>query len=84
MQAKLLRALQQKEIQRVGGEEVIQVDVRIVAATNRDLEVDVAGGRFREDLFYRLNVVPLSVPPWRWICCSNMTGPVTCANWKTP
>ncbi len=65
MQAKLLRVLQQKEIQRVGGDEVIDVDVRIVAATNRDLETEVAEGRFREDLFYRLNVMPMTVPPLR-------------------
>ncbi|WP_319405410.1 sigma-54 dependent transcriptional regulator [uncultured Desulfosarcina sp.] len=65
MQAKLLRVLQQKEIQRVGGNDVIQVDVRIVSATNRDLEAEVAEGRFREDLFYRLNVMPLNVPPLR-------------------
>ncbi|GAB6904587.1 sigma 54-interacting transcriptional regulator [Desulfosarcina cetonica] len=65
MQAKLLRVLQQKEIQRVGGEEVIQVDVRIVTATHRNLAIEVAEGRFREDLFYRLNVMPVDVPPLR-------------------
>ena len=63
MQAKLLRVLQEREVQRVGGEETIKVNVRIVAATNRNLEADLAKGRFREDLFYRLNVMNLNVPP---------------------
>lgn len=62
MQAKLLRAIQEREIQRVGGDTPIQVDVRIVAATNRDLLEDVNDGKFREDLYYRLNVVNLRVP----------------------
>jgi two-component system response regulator HydG len=65
MQAKLLRAIQEKEIQRVGGEETIHVDVRILAATNRELQKEVSEGKFREDLFYRLNVVSLNVPPLR-------------------
>ncbi|MDY0096679.1 MAG: sigma 54-interacting transcriptional regulator, partial [Candidatus Vecturithrix sp.] len=65
MQAKLLRVIQEREFQRVGGEETLSVDVRILAATNRDLEEDVRQGEFREDLFYRLNVVTLRVPPLR-------------------
>ncbi len=65
MQAKLLRALQEHEIQRVGGEEPLKVDVRILAATNRVLEDEVKNGTFREDLYYRLNVVNLTVPPLR-------------------
>ncbi|MBL8206399.1 MAG: sigma-54-dependent Fis family transcriptional regulator [Blastocatellia bacterium] len=65
MQAKLLRALQEKEITRVGGTKSIKVDVRVLAATNRDLESMVKEKRFREDLFYRLNVIPLDIPPLR-------------------
>jgi two-component system response regulator HydG len=62
MQVKLLRALQEREITRVGGEEVIKVDVRVIAATNKDLIQDIESERFREDLYYRLNVVTLKVP----------------------
>jgi len=65
MQAKLLRVLQEKEIVRVGGTKPITVDVRVIAATNVNLEKEVANGRFREDLYYRLNRIPIHIPPLR-------------------
>ena len=65
MQVKLLRAIQSREIQRVGNDQTIQVDVRIVAATNRDLKAEVEAGNFRQDLYYRLNVMTVVVPPLR-------------------
>jgi transcriptional regulator with PAS, ATPase and Fis domain len=65
LQAKLLRFLEEKTFKRVGGLTDVRVDVRVVAATNRDLEQDVEGGTFREDLFYRLQVMPIVLPPLR-------------------
>lgn len=65
IQVKLLRVLQEKKFERVGGQETIEVDVRVVAATNRNLEEEVKAGRFREDLYYRLNVVHIEVPALR-------------------
>jgi DNA-binding NtrC family response regulator len=64
-QVDLLRVLQQKEVQRLGGEDVVEVDVRIIAATNRDLSMAIRENRFREDLYYRLNVITVKIPPLR-------------------
>lgn len=64
-QAKVLRALQEQQFTRVGGTKLMKVDVRVLAASNKDLEKEIARGQFREDLFYRLNVVPIIVPPLR-------------------
>ena len=64
-QAKVLRVLQDGVVTRIGGAKTVQVDVRVLAATNKDVEAEIAAGRFREDLFYRLNVVPIHVPPLR-------------------
>ncbi|MFP4408213.1 MAG: sigma-54 interaction domain-containing protein, partial [Spirochaetaceae bacterium] len=65
VQVKILRVLQEKKFERVGGEETLEVDVRIISATNRDLKQAIEEGRFREDLFYRLNVVNIHIPPLR-------------------
>ena len=65
LQAKLLRVIQEKQVERLGGDKAIKIEVRILAATNKDLEKEVKEGRFREDLFFRLNVIPIRLPPLR-------------------
>jgi transcriptional regulator with PAS, ATPase and Fis domain len=65
MQVKLLRVLQEREFERIGGNQTIKVDIRVITATNRDIEKDIREGKFREDLYYRLNVVSVVIPPLR-------------------
>jgi transcriptional regulator with PAS, ATPase and Fis domain len=65
MQAKILRVLEEKRIKKVGSEEEIFVDVRVIAATNKELSAEIKGGRFREDLYYRLNIIQIAIPPLR-------------------
>lgn len=65
LQAKLLRAIESREVQPIGSSKPIPVDIRIISATNQNLEQYIADGKFREDLYYRLNVIPMTLPPLR-------------------
>lgn len=65
LQTKLLRVLQERELIRIGGSKPVKLDIRVIASTNKDLREEIKGGRFREDLFYRLNVVPIALKPLR-------------------
>ena len=65
LQTKLLRVLQERELMRIGGSKPVKLDIRVIASTNKDLREEIKGGRFREDLFYRLNVVPIALKPLR-------------------
>ena len=77
LQAKLLRAIQEREIDRVGGSKPVKIDIRVIATSNRDLEADVASGSFRDDLYFRLNVVNVHIPP---LCDRPLDIPVLCAH----